>query len=334
MSEITCKYCNSSDIVKYGTYNDEQYYWCKKCQRKFTDKDTLLKMKTPVTEIASAMNMYYGGLPIDAIQNQIKQEYGHEISEPAIYKWIVRFTQEAISTYKDFKPEVGDEWIADETVLKIGGRNVWFWDIIDSKTRYLLASHLSTTRTTKDAQILIEKAIMRAGKAPQVVITDKLRAYVDGIDVATLGFSKHIQSKPFTSEDSTNIIERFHGILKQRTNVIRHFKDIDTAHLITEGWLIHYNCFKDHEALDNESPVKHMGKNLPFTNWEDIVRGFDYKNESKPIAYTPEPNTTSFTYWNLSKQHERNKCARNKAKRIARQGRSQNLSIIKSIKEK
>jgi transposase-like protein len=241
-------------------------------------------MKTPINEVGSALNMYYGGMPIDAIQSNLYQHYGKYLSEPAIYKWIIRFTKEAIVKAKDFKPEAGNVWLADETGLNVGNRNVWFWDIIDAKSRYLLASHISVARTTGDAQILIEKAIKRAGKMPEVVITDKLRAYIDGIDLATGGRAAHIRSKPFTDENSTNIIERFHGTLKQRTNVIHHFKDLETARLLTEGWLIHYNFFKEHESLGDVSPVKHMKLDMPFNDWNDVVR---YSNVVKPARFEP-----------------------------------------------
>lgn len=282
MTNRRCKYCDSPNIIKFGTFQGIQRYWCKDCKRKFTELDTLPKMKTPINEIGSVLNMYYSGSPIDAIQTQLKQDYGKYLSEPAIYKWIARFTKEAILKAKDFKPKVGNVWLADETGLNVGGRNVWFWDIIDEKSRYLLASHISVARTTEDAQILIEKAIKKAGKMPEVVITDKLRAYIDGIDLATGGRAAHIRSKPFTDENSTNIIERFHGTLKQRTNVIHHFKDLETARLLSEGWLIHYNFFKEHESLGNVSPVRHMNLEMPFQDWNDVVR---YSNVAETAKF-------------------------------------------------
>lgn len=189
--EITCKNCGSPDLIKYGKIEGVQYYWCNACKHKVTGKDTLPKMKTSILEIASALNGYYGGEPLDAIQNRLRQDFHDEKSEAAIYKWIVRFTEEAISEAKDFTPKVGDVWIADETSLDIGGHKVWFWDIIDTKTRYLLASHISEGRFVKDAQILFEQAVKRAGKAPRVIITDKLKAYPDAVDIATLGMSQH-----------------------------------------------------------------------------------------------------------------------------------------------
>jgi putative transposase len=270
--EIHCKYCGSPNVIKFGSHNDIQRYWCKDCKRKFTELDTLPKMKTPINEIGSALNSYYGGSPIDAIQIRLQQDYGKYLSEPAIYKWIARFTKEAIVKARDFKPKVGNIWIADETGVNVGNRNVWFWDIIDTKSRYLLASHISIVRRTEDAQMLIEKAIQRAGKMPTEVITDKLSAYIEGIDLASRGRVRHIISRPFTDQDSTNMIERFQGTLKQRTRVIHHFRDLESARLLTEGWLIHYNFFKEHESLGNVSPAKHMKIALPFQDWNDVVR--------------------------------------------------------------
>lgn len=272
MNNISCKYCHSNAIVKYGTFEGKQRYWCKVCQRKFVDTETLPKMKTPIKTIASALSCYFGGMPLDSIQRHLQQQYNIYMSEPGIYQWIVRFSKEAIKKAKEFKPEVGDIWVADETVLKVGGRNVWFWDIIDKKSRFLLATRLSETRTTKDAALLMKAASRRAGKVPAVVITDKLHAYIDGVELVFGADTKHIRSKPFTDKDKfTNIIERFHGTLKDRTNVIRGFANMHTAKLLTDAWLVHYNFFKEHESLGNISPAQKMGIPVPFKDWEDIL---------------------------------------------------------------
>ena len=269
--DAKCKYCQSPNVIRFGTYKGVQRYYCKDCKRKFV-LDTLPKMKTPMTWVAAALDMYYRGMPLDSIQGHMKMVYGKYFSEPGIYKWIVRFTQEAIRRARDFHPVVGDTWVADETALNVDGRNIWFFDIIDADSRYLLASHLSTNRTTEDAQVLVEKAIARAGKVPKVIITDKLQAYMDGIDLASGGTAKHIRSKPFTEQDSTNLIERLHGTLKERTDVIRNFGNLATARLLTEGWLTQYNFFKEHESLGNVPPVKTMKVKLPFNDWNDIVK--------------------------------------------------------------
>jgi len=308
ISIIRCKYCGSPNIIKFGTYEGVQRYFCKNCKRKFV-LDTLPKMKTPMLWIAAALDMYYRGMPLDSIQGHMKLVYGRYFSEAGIYKWIVRFTKEAIKQSKDFKPIVGNKWIADETAINIGGKKLWYWDIIDTPSRYLLASHLSKTRTTEDAQVLVEKAIARAWKVPKTIVTDKLRAYIDGIDLASGGIVRHVRSTPFTEVDHTNLIERFHGTLKERTNVIRNFSNLRTAKLLTDGWLVQYNFFKEHEALGNTSPAKRMNVELPFNNWNDIARmsGKDSYVEEDDIAIA-QPTT---------EKHRKSAYMR-KAKRVSR----------------
>lgn len=268
---IVCKYCESpNSVVKFGTFEGKQRYWCKRCRRKFVSTDTLPKMKTSQNIIASALGMYYGGMPLDSIQRQLQQEHKIYMSEAGIYNWVIRFSREAVKRTKDYHPDVGRVWLADETMLDVGGKKIWFWDIIDTKSRYLLASRLSEKRTTQDAMALMKQAADRAGKVPRCVITDKLAAYIDGIELAFGADAKHIQSKPFTVENSTNIIERFHGTLKDRTKVIRGFKNMGTAKILTDAWLVHYNFFKEHESLGNIPPAQKIG-NTPFKDWADVL---------------------------------------------------------------
>jgi len=229
-------------------------------------------MKTSVDQIGAALSMYYEGMSLNAIRRHLDQTHHNLPSDSTIYEWVERFTKQAINETKNYKPNVGDVWVADETVLKIDGANVWFWNIIDAKTRFLLASHVSRTRTTRDARRLMEKAQERAGKTPKTVITDKLAAYIDGIEQAFGADSKHIQSKPFSLKNANNLIERFHGTLKARTKVMRGLKEIDTARLFTDGWLVHYNFIRPHSAIGDKTPAEKAGIRFNYRNWLDIVK--------------------------------------------------------------
>ena len=93
---------------------------------------------------------------------------------------------------KPLKPNVGDTWVADETVIKIGGKKYWLLDIICPKTRFLLATHLSPNRGTPQARILMELASERAGKVPKVVVTDSLRSYPNIFSVVLIHFDVEI----------------------------------------------------------------------------------------------------------------------------------------------
>lgn len=174
-------------------------------------------------------------------------------------------------------------------MLNIGGKKVWFWDIIDEDTRFLLASHISRSRTTNDARKLIRSAFERAGsKTPSVIITDGLRAYQDAVELEFGADTKHIRSKPFTEKDTTNCIERFHGSLKDRTKVMRGLKDVRTTRLILDGWLVHYNFIRNHESL-GKTPAEASGIKFPHKNWQDIVA-------DKHIVTPSQVNATSMTF--------------------------------------
>lgn len=268
--QVACPYCSSNDIARYGKYKQIQRYWCNSCGHKFVDNDAVFHMRTPKKEISDALNDYYGGKSLNRIREGLYQQYNHEPSESTVYRWIVRFSKLASELARSYKPNVGDTWVADETVLKIGGKKLWFWDIIDSDTRFLLASHISPKRFTKDAQILFERAVERAGKKPKVIVTDKLRSYLDAIELTFGADTKHIATKPFTVETNTNLIERFHGSLKDRTEVMRGLKGKDTARILLDGWLVYYNFFRMHDTLQT-TPAKKAGIDSPIKNWLDVV---------------------------------------------------------------
>ena len=82
--------------------------------------------------------------------------------------------------------------------------------------------------------------------------------------------TKHVQGKPSTDVNSTNVIERFHGTLRERTKVIRGFRNTDTARLLTQAWLVHYNFFKERATLGDVPPTVKMGA-TPVKDWAEVI---------------------------------------------------------------
>ena len=97
LEDMTCKYCGSTNIVKYGHFKNTQQWWCKDCQRKFADNKALPHMKTPIEQIAAALGMYYEGMSLNAVRRQLNQIYGNYPSDSTVYEWITRFTKKAVS---------------------------------------------------------------------------------------------------------------------------------------------------------------------------------------------------------------------------------------------
>ena len=288
-----CKYCQSENVIKYGSYKGVQRYFCKDCKRKFAGIDRIPKMQYPTSQVSDAINMYYEGMSLKEIRRNFIQQHNDYISDVSALNWVNRFSKLAIMEANKYKPDVGSVWVADETVIDIDGKNIWFWDIIDTKTRFLIASHMSYTRTTKDAQALMKQAYERTGKMPRVIYTDKLRAYLDGIELTFGADTKHKQGSPFDVENKANIVERFHGTIKSRTKVMRGLHTLESARLFMDGWLVHYNFFRPHMSLRDRTPASVAGIRFPFRNWKDITEQ-PYKitaripmRKRKPIRITP-----------------------------------------------
>ena len=315
-SELICKYCQSTHVIKYGTLKGVQRYFCRDCNHKFVSTDTIPKMQNTTKDIADALNMYYEGMSLNEIRRNFIQQDENYISKISAYNWVQRFTDLAVKEAEQYQPKVGDTWIADETFVRVDksranvenpysksrkAKWVVFWDIIDADTRFLLASHLTTTRGTKDAQALMEKAAKRAGKLPKVVVTDKLKAYLDGIELAYGADTIHKQGAPFTVENNTNLIERFHGTLKDRTKVMRALKNKSTLEKFTDGWLVHYNYFRPHMSLEDKTPAESAGIDFPYHNWKELIEKQSYQNTSrikiieKPTIKIPKPRIPRVT---------------------------------------
>jgi len=269
---IACKWCGSTDIMKYGSRKGVQEYICQKCGRKFIAKDAPYRKQTTSELIGTSISSFYDGLSFADIARHLA-ESGNPVNESTVYRWVISYTEKAIQALEPYKPKVSDTWIADETVIKFNDKLYWIWDIIDQHTRFLLATYLSSNRGTKQAQKLMELASKRANKIPKVVITDKLAAYLDGIEIPFGAETEHIRSSPFATKDSTSLIERFHGTIKERTKVLRGFKTFETAGLILDGFFAHYNFFRPHMSLDDKTPAEVAGIKLPFKTWTDFVRG-------------------------------------------------------------
>src|SRR5660398_163983 len=94
-----------------------------------------------------------------------------------LWRWVVAFSKIVNNYVLTLHPKLSDVWVADETVIDVWGTHYWFWDIIDSETRFLIASHLSSTRTEADATKLFTMAKLRSKTRPKVIITDKLGQY-------------------------------------------------------------------------------------------------------------------------------------------------------------
>ena len=88
---MTCKHCGSSNIVKYGTFNGIQRYWCKDCKRKFTDNKAAPKMKTPQYIIDKVLELRKANATYAMITQQLQDMYGVHIEKACLSRWCRKY---------------------------------------------------------------------------------------------------------------------------------------------------------------------------------------------------------------------------------------------------
>jgi transposase-like protein len=284
-----CIYCHSKSVVKRGFVNGKvrkvQRFWCKECRRTFVLDFGFKKMKNDPKAITAALDAYFRGLSQRDVCDHLAQFCGVRVSQPTIQRWVAKYTK-AISEYVNtLSPQLSDTWHADEVFVKMRGgeketqynqRNVaYLWNIMDRRTRFLLASRLSKHRDTTGATLAFREAAKNAHDSePERVFTDALNSYNDAIAFAP--FSKdaeHVSRAGVGKPHATNNrIERLNGTVRERTKVQRGWKSMATP--MAEGNRIFYNFVRPHMALDGQTPAEAAGidLNLEGNRWMQLIR--------------------------------------------------------------
>jgi putative transposase len=154
----------------------------------------------------------------------------------------------------------------------------WLRNLMDSDTRFLLASQLSQKRETEDAREVFAEAKALAKVQPTFVVTDGLRAYQDAFNKEFFTLrnprTMHVRLAGLRKETNNNIIERLHGTLRERTKVTRALDNKDSAQTIMDGNRIYYNFIRPHMSLNGKTPAEVAGINfdLEVNKWISLIR--------------------------------------------------------------
>ena len=199
------------------------------------------------------------------VARNVSDHFDIDLHHATIYEWIQRYIPKISEYVNSLIPKLSNQWHADELFLKMKGGETrkghtgiaYLWNIMDRESRFLIASKLSEKRDINGAVQVFNEAIKNShGNKPDVVYTDALRAYREG--VKTLGNVEHVSkcgvNKPHANN---NRVERLNGSLRERVKVQRGWKSSKSA--IAEGQRIFYNFVKPHQALDGKTPAETAG---------------------------------------------------------------------------
>src|SRR4249919_83980 len=98
------------------------------------------------------------------------------VSHETVRQWARKFGQAFANQIRRRLPRAGDKWHLDEVVITIAGKKHWLWRAVD-QDGFVLDVLVQSRRDTKAAKRLFRKLLKRQGRAPRVLITDKLKSY-------------------------------------------------------------------------------------------------------------------------------------------------------------
>jgi putative transposase len=98
------------------------------------------------------------------------------ISHETVRQWARKFGQAFANQIRRRLPRPGDTWHLDEVVITIAGKKHWLWRAVD-QGGIVLDVLVQGRRDTRAAKRLLRKLLKRQGRAPRVLITDKLASY-------------------------------------------------------------------------------------------------------------------------------------------------------------
>jgi len=281
---VKCDKCGSKNTVKNGMRRNQSgmvnRYLCKECGYRFTDNNGFKKRRNEPEKIALALDLYFRGLSVRKIAEHFQQAYNLKVSHMTIYRWLVDYSKLASEWMDKQNTPTSTRWHIDETVLDIDGEKRYLWNVLDSESRYLLAIHVSKNRTLQHTMMPIIKAKKATHTRPQEVLTDGLMTYPKAIR-KTLGCHKkehrhywtpHKRVPSIKAKNSNNRIERLHGTQKERTKVMRGFDNQKGCASLMEGFRVHYNLVKSHQALGC-TPSEATGKiSINGFKWLNIIQ--------------------------------------------------------------
>lgn len=179
-------------------------------------------MRFSLHTILTALTLYFlNNSSTRAISQFLLVSSNIKVSHVTIANWTNKFAPYFKAKADKFKSSLNlqsDDWHADETVVFINGERYYLWLAIDSETRFVLAFHLTKSRSEDSAFTLINQA-KQFGNSSNF-ITDRLPSYNQAA-AKLLNESKHVPVDPMSSDISNNLIESLNKTKKVLTLLIK-----------------------------------------------------------------------------------------------------------------
>jgi putative transposase len=282
-----CPVCQGVNIIRRGVrktkYGDAQRFGCLDCNHRFTIDKGFSRMKHDPKAITLAMDLYFKGISYRKICDHLRQFYGLGVNQTTPMRWVRKYLRLLAQYSEKYKAEVGNIWHSDEMTVFIKKEDKekyyeWIWNVMDAKTRYLLACRVSKTRFVEDAVKPLHDAKVMADRRPDAVVTDGLRAYQQAVkdefyDNTASIKNPHLRLRDFETKPNNNIVERLNGTFRERMKVMRSLSTGQGATDYVKGMQVYYNYIRGHQGLDGKTPAEmaNIPIDLSGNRWQTMI---------------------------------------------------------------
>ena len=183
-------------------------------------------------------------------------------SHETVRRWALKFGQEFANRIRRRLPHAGDKWHLDEAAIRIAGVTHWLWRAVD-QTGMVLDVLVQKRRDKRAAKRLLRKLLKRQGRAPRVMVTDKLPSYGAAKQEVMPGV-EHRRHKGLN-----NRAENSHQPTRRRERQMKRFKSPRQAQRFLSAHDQIDNLF--HLRRDHVTAVQHRAaRTRAFEVWADI----------------------------------------------------------------
>jgi transposase-like protein len=277
MVNVNCERCGSESVIKYGKAirmsSIKQIYYCNDCNFKFIPSQ--FKNTHYSIELASkCCDLYFQGASLRKIKHYLLRNENLQISARTIERYIKQTILQVKPFIESLAPITGDTFCVDETMFncrKEPLNHSWNIAVIDSKTRMIMSNVSCRTRTQEVTNQALKEAIENTTTPVKAVVSDGLNNYPQS--VARVNYRiKHLNKIHFKGAINNNLIERFWGRLKDRLKPTRGLQYLNTASILLDGFVIHFNFVEPHLGIGGLTPAQKAGINLPVPcTWGELL---------------------------------------------------------------
>lgn len=188
---------------------------------------------------------------------------GIGLSYETIRRWVNHFGPLIAADLRKRRPRPHTTWHLDEVYLKIEGRLVYLWRVVDAEGE-VLDVLVQVKRDKRAALKLMRKLLKKYGFVPDRLITDDLRSY--GAAARELGIERHHERGRWRN----NRAENSHQPTGRRERKMQGFKSRGSAQRFLSAHAAVYNTFNVQRHLTSAQTHRAF-RDVAMDTWRTAV---------------------------------------------------------------